>query len=92
MIARMGGDNAFGFTTTLSEVNITIEDRHSGGPLFNGEYDSVGVLHGGNKKYSYYIGLAEIKTTLTVWGETHANFFISIVLSYKFMIHLFIRL
>lgn len=75
LIARMGR-NPFGFTTSLTEVDITSEAGSSGGPLFNGESDLAGILHGGNTKFSYYIGLHEIKNTLTAWGETHMQTFL----------------
>lgn len=46
LIEELTKDNHFGFTTSLSEVDITLESRSSGRPLLNGEADVVGVHHG----------------------------------------------
>lgn len=66
-IADLGLDNPFGFTTRLSEVDITSESGSSGAPLLNGDGHVLGVLHGGNKAFSYFVGLRELRETATAW-------------------------
>lgn len=66
--ADLGEDNSFGFTTRLSEVDITSESGSSGAPLLNGAGHVLGVLHGGNKVFSYFVGLHELRNTATAWG------------------------
>ncbi|KAM3208108.1 hypothetical protein ACQJBY_063051 [Aegilops geniculata] len=67
-IADLGLDNPFGFTTQLSEVDITSESGSSGAPLLNGAGDVLGVLHAGNEAYSYFVGYRELRATATAWG------------------------
>ncbi|CAL4895715.1 unnamed protein product [Urochloa decumbens] len=60
--------NPFGFTTKLGEVDITSDYGSSGAPLFNGSGDGVGVLQGGDGKFSYSIPLDVVRQTLAQWG------------------------
>lgn len=70
MIQYLGGGNPFGFTTRLSEVGIRTEQGSSGVPLLNGWGEVVGVLHGGNTVFSFFVRLTEIRNTLIGWGKT----------------------
>ncbi|KAM3209507.1 hypothetical protein ACQJBY_063905 [Aegilops geniculata] len=60
--------NVFGFTMELSEVNITSESGSSGAPLLDGEGNVVGVLHGGNGRFSFFISLGDLREVLNQWG------------------------
>lgn len=68
-IADLGGHNTHGFTTQLSEVDITSEGGSSGAPLLNRHGHVIGLLHGGNKRFSYFVGFTELIQTLTAWGK-----------------------
>lgn len=70
MIQYLGGGNPFGFTTRLCEVGIRTEQGSSGVPLLNGWGEVVGVLHGGNTVFSFFVRLTEIRNTLIGWGKT----------------------
>lgn len=60
--------NLFGFTTRLSEVDVTSEGGCSGAPLMNGLGHVTGVLHGSNKSFTFFVGLTELRNTLIAWG------------------------
>ncbi|TKW00849.1 hypothetical protein SEVIR_8G139500v4 [Setaria viridis] len=64
----ISGDNPYGFTMRLTEVDITSESGSSGAPCFDGWGYSVGVLHGGDGRFSYFIPLNVVRQTLAQWG------------------------
>uniref|UniRef100_K3ZLN4 Peptidase S1 domain-containing protein n=1 Tax=Setaria italica TaxID=4555 RepID=K3ZLN4_SETIT len=63
----ISGDNPYGFTMRLTEVDTTSESGSSGAPCFDGWGFSVGVLHGGDGRFSYFIPLNVVRQTLAQW-------------------------
>lgn len=68
MYGHKPDSNPFGFTARFSEVDITSEGGCSGAPLMNGLGHVTGVLHGNNKSFTFFVGLAELRNTLIAWG------------------------
>ncbi|KAF8762608.1 hypothetical protein HU200_009133 [Digitaria exilis] len=61
--------NPFNLTTKMAEVDITSDVGSSGAVLFDAWGEGVGMLHGGDKCFSYFISLDAIRQTLAQWGK-----------------------
>jgi hypothetical protein len=56
----MPGKNENGYTMKLMQVDIRSEKGASGSPLLNGQGNFVGMLHGGDVQFSYFVSLDDI--------------------------------
>jgi hypothetical protein len=56
----MPGKNENGYTMKLMQVDIRSEKGASGSSLLNGQGNFVGMLHGGDVQFSYFVSLDDI--------------------------------
>ncbi|WVZ98607.1 hypothetical protein U9M48_044022 [Paspalum notatum var. saurae] len=67
-IDDLAEENPEGLATVLSEVDITSDKGSSGAPLFDGLGKGIGLLYGGDGKFSYVIPTHVIRQCLLNWG------------------------
>lgn len=68
--------NPHGYRMRLSQINITSENGSSGALLLDGSANYVGVLYGGNGKFSFYISYADLQEKALQWGKHKFNYLI----------------